>query len=331
MQSQRSAIDVVSRSGPPFSGDGALLEQAPPRPGRLPAWGTRSARKPCSAAAWLALSLGFAVSVTHAQTCDPSSGSGFDPFAFGCEFAICATPVEDQLDCTSSAAMATAGMVEISVCMANLRAGFPPQEVFTPLGGPFSSLQASVQENHFCGPSLGQCANATPLSGYILYVVAFGLTSRDCWQWDPSFNTGCPTFFGGPSATCPSNPAASFEDRYRVKRAREFFSEEEAMWYLENVGPAVADMEIRDDFLSYTGGIYIFESGDFVRPGHSVLVIGYGTAGGIDYWLCKNSWGVTWGEEGYFRIRRTNNGVSLILQRHMVMIYPAHTRAVLRC
>ena len=159
MQSQRSAIDVVSRSGPPFSGDGALLEQAPPRPGRRSAWGTRSARKPCSAAAWLALSLGFAVSVTHAQTCDPSSGSGFDPFAFGCEFAICATPVEDQLDCTSSAAMATAGMVEISVCMANLRAGFPPQVPGT--------IQASVQENHFCGPAIGQCALSTPLSGYI--------------------------------------------------------------------------------------------------------------------------------------------------------------------
>ncbi len=70
MQFRRSAMDVVDRSGPRFSGDAALLEWITPRPGRPPALGTRVARKPRSGGAWLALTMGVALlpNVGQAQT-----------------------------------------------------------------------------------------------------------------------------------------------------------------------------------------------------------------------------------------------------------------------
>jgi len=44
---------------------------------------------------------------------------------------------------------------------------------------------------------------------------------------------------------------------------------------------------------------------------HAVLVVGYGhdDALGQDYWTVKNSWGVGWGEQGYFRLHRDQNTV----------------------
>ena len=60
--------------------------------------------------------------------------------------------------------------------------------------------------------------------------------------------------------------------------------------------------------MSYKGGIYVHKSG-YLEGGHAVVILGFGTEDDVNYWICQNSWGADWGEEGYFRIKMGQCGI----------------------
>ncbi len=65
-------------------------------------------------------------------------------------------------------------------------------------------------------------------------------------------------------------------------------------------GPLVTNFTVFEDFYAYDGGIYVWDGTSHADGGHSVIIIGYDH--GRRAWLAKNSWGVDFGEFGYFWI-----------------------------
>ncbi|CAO1403054.1 unnamed protein product [Diamesa hyperborea] len=132
-----------------------------------------------------------------------------------------------------------------------------------------------------------------------------GLVSFQMGIWDGSDKPFNPNTFGF------QWPMIETEGNELVRAQKEPATEEQMKSIIDNQGIITAKMDTADSsFLSYKSGVY-----SCLKPELSlqlkVLILDYGTENNIDYWLCKTSWGSSFGQSGYIKIPRRGSPCGL--------------------
>jgi hypothetical protein len=191
------------------------------------------------------------------------------------------SPVKNQYDCGSCVAFAS--MAAVETC-------------FKKRTGVFGDYA----EQEFVDCAYGQygangCGGAPP-NAYLTWVTAK--------QQDLAHESQYPYLNLAPKLSCPAtmpiyNQGAKVNASFYTYKANETMLQALVYTY----GAVVTTVMASGPFELYKGGIFAG-----CAPGtstdHAVTVVGYGTSGGIPFWLIKNSWGSSWGEAGYIRLQR---------------------------
>ena len=179
------------------------------------------------------------------------------------------TGIRDQSGCGSCVAFATVATVESSY------------EVYTK--NPSANLDLSEWDLFTRG---GSCGAGWLFVPALTALQRYGLCTESCY----------------PYLTDELRCAGYSSQLVKIASWKQLKSLDEIKWWIANKGPVITGMEVYDDFFYYDSGIYSAAYGGFVGN-HAVSVVGFSDEG--SYWICKNSWGTSWGESGWVRISYT--------------------------
>ncbi|KRZ61888.1 Cathepsin B-like cysteine proteinase 3 [Trichinella nativa] len=209
--------------------------------------------------------------------------------------------IKDQSNCGSCWAVSSASVMSDRHCIAT-----------NGTEQPFLSEEELISCCKACG--LG-CDG-----GYVFhafeYWVEKGLPSGGAYGW----KTGCKPYSIAPCNNCdgaetpkckntciPEYPLTPKDDKYFGHAAyRISNSPHEIMRNVLKYGPVAVTFAVYEDFFYYKKGVYHHTSGSFMGF-HAVRLLGWGRELGNDFWLIANSWNTTFGEKGFFKIRRGCN------------------------
>ena len=184
------------------------------------------------------------------------------------------TPIRDLRPIPTCEAMALCASMET---MIQYKIGYP--------------FDCDLSEAHLFFCSGGTHEWGTYMEDAANYLVDYGVPDEACWPY-PKEKHDCPCDTTSPDWQNRTVKITNWhylpENRDAIKTA------------LINYGPVVAYFDVFEDFMYYFGGIYKHRWGA-PSGGHWIAIIGYNDNQGC--WICENSYGVQWGEEGYFRIK----------------------------
>ncbi|XP_018821065.1 low-temperature-induced cysteine proteinase [Juglans regia] len=94
---------------------------------------------------------------------------------------------------------------------------------------------------------------------------------------------------------------------------------------------AVATQPVSVGICGSERAFQLYSKGIFTGPcstslDHAVLIVGYGSENGVDYWIVKNSWGTRWGMDGYVHMLRNSGNSQGLCGINMLASYPTKTR-----